>query len=271
MRDMWRATRVVPGFQQSAAIHLVEASLTLERLQRETLAEVQVPVTWGHNLIGFPAPAIIVANEFLDAWPVDQWVKTQTGWLQRGVGLDARGELDFCLLGGGEASGALDQMYPQAATGTIVESQRPERFVEALRAIAQTGPIVALIIDYGYVSASAGDTLQAVRAHAYEHVLTSPGEADISAHVSFYELASVLHAAGLQIDGPTTQAEFLGGLGIIERASRLMHANPQRAGEIEAGVARLIAPQGMGTRFKVIGVRSPGVPPLPGFAPAGSQ
>jgi len=43
---------------------------------------------------------------------------------------------------------------------------------------------------------SAGDTLQAVRAHMHEHVLTSPGEADISAQVRFYELASVLHEAG---------------------------------------------------------------------------
>jgi NADH dehydrogenase [ubiquinone] 1 alpha subcomplex assembly factor 7 len=68
------------------------------------------------------------------------------------------------------------------------------------------------------------------------------------------------------IDGPTTQAEFLGALGTVERASRLMSANPTRAGEIEAGVARLLAPNGMGTRFKVIGVRSPQLSPLPGFA-----
>ena len=76
----------------------------------------------------------------------------------------------------------------------------------------------------------------------------------------------MLHASGLEIDGPVMQAEFLGSLGIIERASRLMHANPQRAGEIEMGVARLLAPNGMGTRFKAIGVRSAGLPPLPGFS-----
>ena len=104
-----------------------------------------------------------------------------------------------------------------------------------------------------------------MRGHAYEHPLTSPGEADLSAQISFYELASALHADGLAIDGPVTQSEFLGNLGIIERASRLMSANPKRAGEIEASVARLIAPNGMGTRFKAIGVRTPNLPPLPGF------
>lgn len=268
IRDMVRAARVVPGFAQSAALHLVEASPTLEKLQRETLDGVPMPVTWGHNLIGFATPAIIVANEFLDAWPVDQWIKTEHGWYQRGVSLDARGELCFCVLNVPDASGALERLHPNAASGTIAESQHPQRFADALRALANHGPFAALIIDYGYATASAGDTLQAVRGHAYEHVLTSPGEADVSAHVSFYELAQVLLGAGLEIDGPATQAEFLGALGVIERASRLMHANPQRAGEIEAGVARLIAPQGMGTRFKVIGVRTPGLPPLPGFATA---
>ena len=64
---------------------------------------------------------------------------------------------------------------------------------------------------------------------------------------------------------PSHKLNFSAALGIVERASRLMAANPQRAGEIETGVARLIAPNGMGTRFKVIGVRSPQLPPLPGF------
>jgi SAM-dependent MidA family methyltransferase len=45
-----------------------------------------------------------------------------------------------------------------------------------------------------------------------------------------------------------------------------MSANPAKAGEIEAGVARLMAPNGMGTRFKAIGIRSTGLPKLPGFA-----
>ena len=129
----------------------------------------------------------------------------------------------------------------------------------------RSGPLVALIIDYGYATPSAGDTLQAVRDHAYENPLTSPGEADVSTHVGFFELATALHHVGLEIDGPVAQTEFLGRLGAIERASRLMHANPARAAEIEAGIARLMAPNGMGTLFKVIGVRSPGLPPLPGF------
>ena len=117
-------------------------------------------------------------------------------------------------------------------------------------------PFVALFIDYGPASAAVGDTLQAVRRHEYVDPLAEPGTADLTAHVLFAALADKARAAGLAADGPITQAEFLGGLGIAERATRLMAANPRKAAEIEAGVQRLMAPTGMGQLFKVMAVRS---------------
>ena len=77
----------------------------------------------------------------------------------------------------------------------------------------------------------------------------------------------VMVAHGTPCLGPVTQAGFLGGLGLAERASRLMAANPARAHEIETAALRLIAPNAMGTRFKVLGARSPGLAPLPGLPP----
>ncbi len=265
MRDALRAARVVPGFVAAVSVHLLELSPTLANAQRAALCDAGVPVSWGQNLAGFPAPAIILANEFLDAWPVEQWIKTDIGWCWRGVGIDSAGELCFTIMPGTRTRGDLDAQVPTAALGSIVESQRPERLAQAFKALNQSGPFAALLIDYGHVAPVSGDTLQAVRSHVYESPLTSPGEADLSAQISFYELATALHSAGLTIDGPVTQAGFLGSLGTIERASRLMSANPQRAGEIEAGIARLMSPNGMGTQFKVMGVRSPQLPPLPGF------
>lgn len=265
MRDALRAARVVPGFLDAISVHLIEMSATLTAEQKENLNGFPVPVTWGQNLIGFAPPAIIIGNEFLDAWPVEQWIKTEAGWRSRGVGIDAAGALCFTTVPHLPPRAELNQLHASAPLGSIVETQHPARLAEALRALSRTGPIAALLIDYGHVTSVSGDTLQAVRNHTYEDPLTSPGEADLSAQISFFELASELHKVGLAIDGPTTQAEFLGALGIVERASRLMHANPSRAGEIEAGVARLLAPNGMGTRFKAIGVRSPQLPALPGF------
>lgn len=271
MRDALRASRVVPGFADVVNAHLVEASAALANVQRQTLSANSTTATWGETLDGFDAPAIIIANEFLDSWPVAQWVKTEDGWRIRGVVLDGAGHLQFAPLEGSAPLESLDALSPDAAVGTIVETQRLDQFAQALQTLAARGPVVALIIDYGYTAPAAGDTLQAVRNHQYESPLTSPGEADISVHVNFFDLACSLHRVGLELDGPVTQTEFLGALGIVERASRLMSANPSLAGEIEAGVARLIAPNGMGTRFKVMAVRSPGLPPLPGLTAANTN
>ena len=122
-------------------------------------------------------------------------------------------------------------------------------------------PHVALFIDYGPAEATYGDTLQAVHRHAWVDPLSLPGCADVTAHVRFASLARKARAAGLAADGPTTQAEFLGRLGIAERAARLMAANPGRAGEIETGVERLLSPTGMGQLFKAMAVRSATLPP----------
>ncbi len=268
MRDILRAARIVPGFSEVTRVHLVEASESLIELQSATLADFHSMLSWGRELDEFNPPAIIFANEFLDAWPVAQWVKTASGWHIRAVVVDAAGDLQFAAIDGDCPREAFEALLPGAPIGTVVETQRLDQLAEALKALADRGPIAFLMIDYGHTTPAAGDTLQAVREHKYESPLTSPGEADLTVHINFYDLASTLYRAGLALEGPVTQAEFLGSLGIIERASRLMSANPARAAEIETGVARLLAPNGMGSRFKVLAARSQGLPTLPGFSAA---
>lgn len=268
MRDVLRAARIVPGFANVTRVYLVEASETLIETQTATLSDFYNMLSWGRELDKFSPPAIIFANEFLDSWPVAQWVKTATGWHIRAVTLDGTGELQFVAINGNYPREAFEVLLPNAPPGTVIEAQRLDQFAEILQGIAERGSIVFLIIDYGYAALAAGDTLQAVRNHKYESPLTSPGEADLTFHINFCDLASTLHRAGLALDGPVTQAEFLGSLGIIERASRLMSANPARIQEIETGVARLLAPNGMGTRFKVLAAHSQGLPALPGFSAA---
>jgi NADH dehydrogenase [ubiquinone] 1 alpha subcomplex assembly factor 7 len=268
MRDVLRAARIVPGFANVTRVHLVEASDALIEMQTETLADFRSLLSWGRELDEFNPPAIIFANEFIDSWPVAQWVKTPSGWHIRGVVLDRNDDLQFAPVEGECPREAFEALLPSAPVGSVIETQRLDKLAEALQALAERGPIAFLMIDYGHTTPAAGDTLQAVRNHQYESPLTSPGEADLTVHINFYDLASTLHRAGLALDGPVTQAEFLGSLGIVERASRLMSANPSRAPEIETGVARLLAPNGMGARFKVLAARSNGLPSLPGFGAA---
>ena len=148
--------------------------------------------------------------------------------------------------------------------GAILELRAGEDELLAQLARRQA-PHVALFIDYGPAESAYGDTLQAVHRHAWVDPLSLPGIADLTAHVQFASLARKARATGLAADGPITQAEFLGSLGIAERAARLMAANPDRAGEIETGAQRLMSPTGMGELFKAMAVRSGTLPPPPPF------
>lgn len=267
LRDALRAARAVPGFLDALSVHLVEASPRLEAEQRAALAGTGQPIAWHGSAADLPpGPTIVLANEFLDACPAAQLEVLSDGIAMLGVGLDAGGALAFVRL---PPVIRIDPdnlgISPVPGRGAIIEQQG---FAFLLELLAGRGDdlLAGLFIDYGHLAPAAGSTLQAVRAHRAEHPLASPGEADLSVHVDFSAFRSLAEASALLCDGPLTQAEFLGRLGIVERASRLMAANPTRAAEIEAGVARLIAPGGMGTRFKAIGVRSPEVPPLPEFA-----
>jgi SAM-dependent MidA family methyltransferase len=264
MRDALRAARMVPGFLTALSVHLVEVSDALRRVQCETLGRREAghapPVSWHEIMEEVPAgAAIAIANEFLDALPIRQLVNDGRSWRERVVALGTDGRLQFAA---GEAVELTSAAPPPQ--GAILELRPGEGNV--LAALAdRTGPCVALFIDYGPADAAYGDTLQAVRAHTYIHPLAAPGAADLTAHVQFGPLAAKARALGLAADGPMTQAEFLGRLGAVERAARLMAANPLRAGEIEAATQRLLSPSGMGQLFKAMVVRSAGVPAPPPF------
>ncbi len=265
MADLLRATRGVPGFLGAARIALVEPNPVLVAAQKQRLGDHAAAARWYSDLSEIrPAPTILLANEVLDVVPVCQHLRLADGWREMGVGLDASGRLAFQVLPEPGAPRLPDQIT-DSAPGDVFEQRDCGAVVSGLQRLAGSGPVAALFIDYGHTGPAFGDTLQAVRSQHYEHPLTSPGEADITAHVDFSAFGTQARAAGFVCDGPVTQAEFLGSLGIVQRASRLMAANAAKAGTIEAGVARLMAPGGMGLRFKVLGVRSPGLGLLPGI------
>jgi SAM-dependent MidA family methyltransferase len=220
-------------------------------------------IAWHEALDQVPeGPAIVIANEFLDALPIRQLAHLDGVWRERVIEADAQGALRFAAGPEVDCEGAGSEPLPQP--GAILELRAGEDELLGQLA-ARQAPLVALFIDYGPAEPAYGDTLQAVRRHAYVDPLSEPGSADLTAHVQFALLARKARKAGLAADGPMSQAEFLGRLGAAERAARLMAANPQRAGEIETGAQRLISPTGMGGLFKVMAVRSRTLPPPPPF------
>jgi SAM-dependent MidA family methyltransferase len=263
MRDALRAARLVPGFRSALRVELVEINEQLIAEQRSALTGAEVPIRWTSTLEAGEGASIVIANEFLDTLPIQQHIFERAAWRRRQVGLDEQGQLAFVT----RTAEAFDlpEGAPEPSECDVFEERG-----DGLRALAaslhSTGaPVAALFIDYGHAAAGFGDTLQAMSAHSYADPLAAPGENDLTSHVDFAAVVDAMRDAGFAADGPATQAEFLGRLGIVERASRLMSANSSRAAEIEGAVSRLIAPGGMGTRFLVLGIRSKELPPLPGL------
>jgi len=266
LADALRAVQKVPAFASAVDVVLVEPNDALQAVQRRTLAGLTVPMRWAADIAEVETASggatIVVANEVLDVLPVTQLVRTADGWFERGIGMNDAGQFVFGMAGGAVAPAS---QVSVARPGEIIEQRSTDHVTENLRRLAQTGPLAALFIDYGYEGPAVGDTLQAIREQRYEDPLAAPGLADLTAHVDFTAFAADVRARGLAVDGPVPQAVFLGALGIVERTSHLMAANPAAAPTLEAATARLTAPTGMGTLFKAIGVRSASVSPLPGL------
>ncbi|WP_186419532.1 SAM-dependent methyltransferase [Bosea sp. CS1GBMeth4] len=329
MQDMLRAARALPGFREALSVHLVETSPVLRERQRATLAASGAAPHWHERIEGaLEGPAIVVANEFLDALPLDQFVRTPEGWRERLVGLDQNGALTFGLaqyapsptdlgpardqhlkvpksatadFGAGEgwgegsfdaasasptkaasvsnpsdpSSGPAGHLLPQgreedaAPAGSVFE--QPLAALEAVSAVARhvaAGGGAGLFIDYGPAHSGFGDTLQALKRHAFVDVLAEPGDADLTVHVDFARMAQAGLAAGGAAHGPVTQRDFLLALGLRQRLEALSRrATPEQAASLARGVQRLIAtgPTAMGELFKVLAVGDPTLPLLPGF------
>jgi SAM-dependent MidA family methyltransferase len=269
MSDALRAARAVPGFAQSLEIHLVETSPVLRARQAETLGSSGFRPTWHECFEDVPpGPALVIANEFLDALPIRQFVATERGWCERLVGLDENGELAFGL-----APEPTPGLRARGEPGAVLEIG-----VQALAAVGEIAGRVtreggaALLIDYGHEGPALGDTLQAVKDHRPVDPLADPGAADLTAHVDFCVVRRAATQAGAAVHGPVAQGAFLRSLGIEIRAERLKRrATPAQAAAVDSALERLTGDGegAMGALFKVLAVTDPALPAPPGFeAPA---
>ncbi|MBB1498220.1 class I SAM-dependent methyltransferase [Paracoccus sp. MC1862] len=254
MADLLRATRRVPGFHDAARVTLVETSPHLRQVQRKRLGEI----THLSSVADLPEiPLFLVANEFFDALPIRQMQRAEGGWAERMVTLDDSGALTLALA----APVALPRAAPEGEIWEICAEGTAIMSTVAQRLAVHGG--VAIVVDYGTWDGK-GDSLQALRRHAPEGILTHPGEADLTAHVDFAPLAGAAIRAGAAASAPERQGDWLRALGIEARAARLAAAGDAGA---EAALHRLTDAAEMGHLFKAMAVWPRHLPPPAGFRP----
>ena len=236
--------KVASRFGLAPQVHFVETSPVLRAAQGMVVPGAH----WHDDLSTLPAdaPLLLVANEFLDALPIRQLVKTPRGWRERMVGVvaDDAGNPAFTPVAGElPMDVAVPEGLRRAEAGTIIESC----------------PAAAAVV------AEIGSTLQALRAHQHHDPFAAPGEADLTALVDFATAAQVASRDGARLLGTVGQGAWLQAMGIGTRAAALAQSSPAHAGAIAAALERLTHPEQMGALFKVMGLVAPDWPDGAGF------
>jgi len=258
MADALRAiAEMMPAFRAALRVHLVETSPRLREAQAAKLGAAGV--TWHEDVAALPeAPMIMLANEFLDALPIRQFIRRGASWCERFVLNGSFIELPSEVGWGHDA--------PE---GAVREVNEPAQHFAAWLGtrLARHGG-AAVLIDYGPAESTLGDSLQAMRAGQPADPLSTPGEVDITAHVDFAAFAAAARAAGAITHGPLPQGVFLQRLGFMTRAAMLAQLDPPRAQAQLAAVHRLTAPEAMGRLFKALALCDASLPLPAGFETA---
>ena len=245
------ALRTAARYEFDPQVHFVETSPALRAIQLEAFPDAQ----HHDDLSTLPddAPLLIVANEFFDALPIHQLVRSAQGWHERMVGLEGE---DFVFVAGDKPMDTIvPKSWKSASQGTMIETSPAASAVmgEIADRLQKQGG-AALIIDYGALELRAGSTLQAIRSHEKVDVFDHPGQADLTAHVDFEMLADVAQNHGAEVMGIQMQGEWLRQMGIEVRHEALQRKDPHESEKLQRQLGRLIDDEQMGVLFKVLGI-----------------
>lgn len=203
----------------------------------------------------------VLANEVIDVMPVQLVVWRDGNIFERGVRLDAD---NLFTWEDRSAVGALLQAAQVLPVGPVNSGEYVSEICLPARAWVkewagrlQKGAMI--LIDYGYpqseyyLPSRSQGTIQCYYRHrAHTELLQWPGLNDITAFVDFTALADAAFAAGLTVEGYTTQARFLTDCGLLELLEAMGPTGDAAYLRAAHAALRLIAPHEMGELFKVL-------------------
>lgn len=241
MEGILKTLKKNPSFYAVCKIYFVEINSTFRQLQKEKISVLGEVCHYPNLdfLTEIKQPIFLIANEFFDALPVHQYMEKEGSWYEVGVELDSQNKLRYAYA---PCENMPESVEFQPDTVEIIEC--------ILDHIKHWGG-AALIIDYGYWEGQ-GDTVQAIYKHRYVGIFDYPGEADISVHVNFKNMALQCNKKGVQYN-IQTQRQFLLDFGIQLRLEQICsQVDSAQASLIRQSVDRLINPSEMGHLFKVL-------------------
>lgn len=262
LQDMLRVFSHYPTMKTGIHFFLLESNVTLQKKQQEHLLNVSSSCQWYSTLSNLlealpPRPTFFIGNEFLDVFPIDQYVFDNNEWMERRIAYEI--QTDSFVFTSSSLSCSKREFLPPTSPlpGTIMEiSEHQENFLLTFIKGLESQPYWGLFIDYGYTHGM-GDSLQSLSRHSYVNPLEDPGQHDLTAHVNFGRLTYILeHHLKVPpwIFGPISQGLFLKNLGIDTRAKILTMKHPKRTSQIKTDLNRLTFENEMGNLFNVLGI-----------------
>lgn len=264
--------------------YILELSGELRERQHATLQE-RIPhllprVQWLDNLPESGFRGIILANEVLDAMPVQRFRISDRISNQDIALLAVAWEADAFVWREMQASPQLasavqalqDDLGYRLPPGYVSEfNPQLDVWIKSLSNSLEAGAI--LLIDYGYPrreyyhpQRTDGTLLCHYRQRVHADPLLLPGLQDITASVDFSAVADAAIAAELSVAGYTSQTYFLFGCGLEELLAEIDPEAGAAYLELTRQVKLLTLPGEMGERFKVIALTRSIAAPLRGFA-----
>ena len=258
---------------------IIEVSAQLRERQRDTLQH-RVPglldrVVWLERLPR-AFSGLVLANELLDAMPVNRFRIGPDGVEECFVGYDEEGLKELFLPpetpGLVEGIASIGKRCGDLAEGYVSEvNLRQAGWLRSLWDAIDRAAV--LLIDYGYPGCeyyhpqrATGTLMCHYRHRAHADPFCWVGLQDITSHVDFSALAEVAGRAGFELAGYTTQAHFLLATGLEDLLAGSDPTDLPRHMALVQGVKHLTLPSEMGERFKVMGLLKGMSPALGGFA-----
>jgi len=245
---------------------ILERSADLKRqqqceLEQSGLSE-QLAIEWVTSPPSEPWQGMLLANEVIDALPVERFELTSDAVLRLCV-TESNGQLDWTT---GETPESLEKQIRHATdrfAGKYPEPYRSEvcpmltPWLRELTAGLERG--AALFIDYGYPrdvyytpERSDGTLICNYRHRAHDDPFFHPGLQDISAFVDFTALAEAADACELEVAGYTSQSAFLLDCDLGQVLAGMDQLPDRQRIELANEVRRLTLPTEMGEKFQLM-------------------
>lgn len=249
MKDILRTMNYLNKklFEKIDNIYFFEKSKKLMRLQKRI---AKSKIILDINQIQ-KKETFILANEFFDAIPVNQYIKIGKNWHERRINTDHNNQLGFVI-----------SKYPVKKNIPFPVSNKDglifeySHFVHSLlsdifKKINKLGGVF-IIIDYAKDNDNPESTLSGIHNHKLVSPFFSPGKTDLSIKPDFSYINSLAKLQDCKTLGPFTQRYFLKKLGIEERINQLIKNNLEHSKYLLSQKTRLIDKNYMGEIFKVL-------------------